>query len=165
TYMVVAPEHPLVPRLIQEAPDREAIERFIEDVRRQDEIARTAEEGEKLGMFTGSYCVNPFTGEDIPIWIGNYVLMGYGTGAIMAVPAHDQRDLDFARRYQLPVRVVIAPQEGAVPDAATMTEAFVEDGVMVNSGPYNGLPNRQGLERIADEVESRGIGRRRVQYR
>jgi len=165
TYMVVAPEHPLVPRLIADSPDRAAIERFIEDVRRQDEIARTAEEGEKLGMFTGSYCVNPFTGEDIPIWIGNYVLMGYGTGAIMAVPAHAQRDLDFARRYGLPVRVVIAPKDGPMPDAATMTEAFVDDGIMVNSGPYDGLANREGLERIADEVERRGIGQRRVQYR
>ncbi|MBO8140544.1 MAG: leucine--tRNA ligase [Firmicutes bacterium] len=165
TYMVVAPEHPLVPRLIADNPDREAIERFIEDVRRQDELARAAEDSEKLGVFTGSYCVNPFTGEEIPIWIGNYVLMGYGTGAIMAVPAHDQRDLDFARKYGLPVRVVIAPEHGPAPDEATMREAFVEDGKMVNSGPYTGLPNREGLERIADDVERRGIGRRRVQYR
>ncbi|MFS8533787.1 MAG: leucine--tRNA ligase [Limnochordales bacterium] len=165
TYMVIAPEHPLVPRLIANSPDREAIQRFIEDVRRQGEIARAAEDAEKLGMFTGSYCVNPFTGEEIPIWIGNYVLMGYGTGAIMAVPAHDQRDLDFARRYGLPVRVVVAPPSGELPDAATMTVAYTEDGTLVNSGPYSGLPNREGLERIADEVERRGIGRRRVQYR
>mgnify|MGYP001252444421 CR=1 FL=1 len=165
TFMVIAPEHPLVPQLIADSPDRAAIERFIEEVRRQGEIARAAEDAEKLGVFTGRYCVNPFTGEEIPIWIGNYVLMGYGTGAIMAVPAHDQRDLDFARRYGLPVRVVIAPASGLLPDAATMTVAFVEDGVMVNSGPYTGLRNREGLERIADEVERRGIGRRRVQYR
>ncbi len=165
TYMVIAPEHPLVPRLIAGSPEREAIERFIDEVRRQGEVVRAAEDTEKLGMFTGSYCVNPFTGEEIPVWIGNYVLMGYGTGAIMAVPAHDQRDLDFARRYGLPVRVVIAPENGEPPDAATMTVAFAEDGRMVNSGPYTGLSNREGLERIADEVEQRGIGGRRVQYR
>lgn len=165
TYMVVAPEHPLVDTLIADAPGKDEIRRFIEDVKKQDEIARTSEEGDKVGVFTGSYCINPFTGEPIPIWIGNYVLMGYGTGAIMAVPAHDQRDLDFARAYDLPVRVVIAPREGEAPDAATMTEAYAEPGVMVNSGPFSGLPSQEAWQRIAEEIERRGMGRRRVQYR
>src|SRR5690606_27166904 len=101
TFMVMAPEHPLVPELIAEAPNRGDIEAFIEAVSRQDEISRSAAETEKLGIFTGRYCRNPVSGERIPIWLGNYVLMGYGTGAIMAVPAHDQRDLEFARRYGL----------------------------------------------------------------
>src|SRR5690606_26999962 len=105
------------------------------------------------------------TGERIPIWIGNYVLGSYGTGAVMAVPAHDQRDLEFARKYGLPVRVVIAPPDGTALDPATMTEAYVAPGIMVNSGPFSGLPSEEGWQRIADEVERRGIGRRKVQYR
>ncbi|MFS8628020.1 MAG: leucine--tRNA ligase [Limnochordales bacterium] len=165
TYMVIAPEHPLAETLIADSPDKEAIRRFIDEVKRQGEIARTSEEGEKLGVFTGSYCINPFTGERIPIWIGNYVLGSYGTGAVMAVPAHDQRDLEFARKYGLPVRVVIAPPDGTALDPATMTEAYVEPGIMVNSGPFSGLPSEEGWQRIADEVERRGIGRRKVQYR
>src|SRR5690606_31562566 len=143
----------------------DAIQRFIADVKKQDEMDRTSDEGDKVGMFTGSYCINPFTEEPIPIWIGNYVLMGYGTGAIMAVPAHDQRDLDFARTYDLPVRVGIAPARGHVPDGEAMTEAFTEPGVMVNSGPFDGLSSEEGWQRIADEIERRGIGERRVQYR
>jgi len=165
TYMVIAPEHPLVETLIADAPNKDAIQRFIADVKKQDEMDRTSDEGDKVGMFTGSYCINPFTEEPIPIWIGNYVLMGYGTGAIMAVPAHDQRDLDFARTYDLPVRVVIAPARGHVPDGEAMTEAFTEPGVMVNSGPFDGLSSEEGWQRIADEIERRGIGERRVQYR
>ena len=165
TYMVLAPEHPLVDTLIADAPGKDEIRRFIEDVKKQDEIARTSEEGDKVGVFTGSYCINPFTGEPIPIWIGNYVLMGYGTGAIMAVPAHDQRDLDFARevRFAGAGRHRAARRRGA--DAATMTEAYAEPGVMVNSGPFNGLPSQEGWQRIAEEIERRGMGRRRVQYR
>lgn len=165
TYMVIAPEHPLLDSLIAGSPDEGAIRRFIEDVQKQDEAARTSDEGDKLGMFTGAYCVNPFTDELVPIWVGNYVLMGYGTGAIMAVPAHDQRDLDFARRHHLPVRVVIAPEEGPVPDGGTMTEAFVDEGVLVNSGSYDGLSSREGWQRITEEIERRGIGKRQVQYR
>lgn len=170
TYMVVAPDHPLVPSLIADAPDRAAVERFIETVTQQDELTRTAEDAEKLGVFTGSYCVNPFSGEPMPIWLGNYVLAGYGTGAIMAVPAHDQRDLEFARKYDLPVKVVIAPatgdgSDGDVPDGSAIQEAFIDDGVIVNSGRYDGMPNREAMEQIMDAIEAKGLGERQVQYR
>lgn len=165
TYMVIAPEHPLVPKLTEKAADKDAVKRFIEKVGRQTEQERSADDVDKTGIFTGSYCINPFTDERIPIWIGDYVLMGYGTGAIMAVPAHDERDLAFARKYDLPVRVVIAP-EGEAPVAGDeLAEAYVEDGVMVNSGSYDGTPNEAGMQRIMDDVESRGIGTRQVQYR
>lgn len=164
TYMVVAPEHPVVDDLIS-GNEREAeIRSFIREVLAQDEWVRSAEETEKKGIFTGRYCVNPFTGERIPIWIGNYVLMGYGTGAIMAVPAHDQRDFEFARKYDLPVRVVIQP-EGERLDGATMAAAYEGDGRLVQSGRFDGLPNRQAIEAIIDYLEESGKGRRTVNYR
>lgn len=189
TYMVVAPDHPLVPELIAEASNRAEIEEFIATVTAQDEMQRTAEDAEKLGMFTGSYCLNPFSKEPIPIWIGNYVLAGYGTGAIMAVPAHDERDLQFARKYDLPVKVVIVPGDDAsaaeasgggeaaaaeaartgvaeaIADGALLKEAYVDDGVMVNSGPYDGTPNRQGMAKIVAAMEEDGLGEAQVQYR
>src|SRR5690606_40946523 len=124
TFMVMAPEHPMVKELIADAPNREEIEAFIESVMAEDEISRSAEDTEKKGIFTGRYCINPATGEPIPIWLGNYVLMGYGTGAIMAVPAHDQRDLEFARRYGLPVLAVIQPPDGKLDDS--WEEAFTD---------------------------------------
>src|SRR5690606_42009090 len=122
TYMVIAPEHPLAETLIADSPDKEAIRRFIDEVKRQGEIARTSEEGEKLGVFTGSYCINPFTGERIPIWIGNYVLGSYGTRAVMAVPAHDQRHPEPARPYGSPVRVVVATHAGPALAPATLPD-------------------------------------------
>src|SRR5690606_30871447 len=163
TYMVMAPEHPWVEELIAGSPREAEIRAFIERVARQDEITRTAEDREKEGIFTGAYCVNPMTGEEIPIYLGDYVLAGYGTGAIMAVPAHDQRDLEFARKYGLPIRVVI---QGDQPlDGETMQEAYTEPGVMVNSGPFDGMRSEEAWHAIADELERRGIGERKVNYR
>ena len=164
TYMVLAPEHPLVKRLVS-GTDREGeITRFIEEVSRESKETRTAEIGEKRGIFTGAYCVNPMTGEHIPIWIADYVLMEYGTGAIMAVPAHDQRDFEFAKRYDLPIRIVIQKPDFSL-DLETMSQAYEDPGVMVNSGQFNGLDSEEGKRRIIEYMESKGIGRATVQYR
>ncbi len=164
TYMVLAPEHPLVAKLVAGTEHEQPVRRFVEEAVAEGEIARSAGETQKRGIATGSYCRHPLTGERLPIYVANYVLMTYGTGAIMAVPAHDQRDLEFAREYGLPVRVVIQPR-GQELDAETMTEAFVDEGVQVNSGQFDGLPNVEAAEAIADYMEARGVGRRAVNYR
>lgn len=164
TYMVLAPEHPLAEELARGTGQEAQVRAFIDKAKRLEVEERTAGAHEKEGVFTGAYAVNPMTEEEIPIWLANYVLMEYGTGAVMGVPAHDQRDLEFARKYQLPVRVVIKPS-GQQLDAQSMTEAYDGPGIMVNSGPFNGLPNQEGQERIADFLEAHGLGRRRVNYR
>lgn len=164
TYMVMAPEHEWVDELIVGAPNEAEIRAFIERVTSQDEITRTAADRDKEGVFTGAYCINPMNGEEIPIYLGDYVLAGYGTGAIMAVPAHDQRDLDFARKYDVPVRVVIQSEDGAS-DSEGMTEAFVAEGHMVNSGAFDGLPSEEAWERIAQAIEEKGVGQRQVNFR
>jgi leucyl-tRNA synthetase len=161
TFMVLAPEHPLVERVTD--PGRlDEIRAYVERARRETEIERLSTEKEKTGVFTGAYAVNPMNGQWLPIWVADYVLMGYGTGAIMAVPAHDQRDLEFARRYNLPIVEVIAPASGATGVGAT---AFTERGVMVNSGRFDGLAGSAGFDAIAEELERRGIGRRVTRYR
>lgn len=167
TYMVLAPEHPLVNELITGTDREKEVRDFINQVKKQKEMERTSPESEKKGMFTGGYCVNPLTGEDIPIMIANYVLMGYGTGAIMAVPAHDQRDLDFALKYDLPVRVVIQPEEREEElTAETLAgEAYTGDGYLINSGKYNGLSVEETFDRMAEDMEKEGIGKLEVNYR
>ncbi|MDH7498028.1 MAG: leucine--tRNA ligase [Syntrophomonadaceae bacterium] len=164
TYMVLAPEHPLVPVLCQGTPFEREVEAFVQRVALQSEIARTATDAVKEGVFTGAYAINPMNGERVPIWIANYVLMEYGTGAIMAVPAHDQRDFEFARAYGLPVKVVIQPP-GDTLNAEDMEQAFEGEGVMVNSGPFDGTPNEEGKTRVIDLMASMGIGSRTVNYR
>jgi len=163
TYMVLAPEHPLVDS-ITTADRRADVDALRQAVAGMSEIDRTSTEEEKLGAFTGAYARNPMSGERVPIFIANYVMMEYGTGAIMAVPAHDQRDFEFARKYALPVRIVIAPA-GAKLDPDAMTEAFEAEGEMVNSGAFTGLPSDEGWTKIAEEMEARGIGRRTINYR
>ncbi|MBI3922036.1 MAG: leucine--tRNA ligase [Armatimonadetes bacterium] len=164
TFMVLAPEHPLVEALLRDS-DREAEARaFVQKCMAQSEIERGSAEVAKEGVFTGQYAVSPVNGEQVPIWIANYVLMEYGTGAVMAVPAHDQRDFEFARQYGIPVRAVIQP-EGEVVDGETMEEAYVEAGVQVNSGQFDGLSNIEAQTAIAKFMESSGIGRRTVNYR
>jgi leucyl-tRNA synthetase len=161
TFMVLAPEHPDVPALIHDHPEREAIEQWIEQVRNQTNVER--QEVGKEGRFTGKFAVNPFTNEEIPIWLGNFVLMQYGTGAIMSVPAHDERDFEFARQYGLPIRAVIRPKDG---DAAELPFTFKdESGIAVNSGLIDGLPVPQAIETIIQEIERRGIGKGTVRYR
>lgn len=161
TFMVLAPEHPLVPQLAQGRPE---VQIFIERMRTQDHLVRTAAETEKEGIFTGAYAVNRLTEEKIPIWLANFVLLEYGTGAIMAVPAHDQRDFEFAKKYELPIQVVIQPEEGAL-TTEELEKAYEDEGVMVNSGPFTGLPSLQGRETVVQYLEERGIGKRAVNYR
>ncbi|MBF7082183.1 leucine--tRNA ligase [Desulfallas sp. Bu1-1] len=164
TYMVLAPEHPLVEKLIEGKPQAQEIRDFIAGVRNLSELARTSTEAEKIGLFTGAYCVNPVNGEKVPILVGNYVLMEYGTGAVMGVPAHDQRDFEFARKYGLPIRVVIQPRGEAL-DPDTMTGAYTGEGAMVNSGPFDGTPNKEGIGAVIRFLEEKGVGRGTVNYR
>ena len=164
TYMVLAPEHPLVAQLAAGTPCEEAVADFVRAARHLSALDRTATEKEKEGVFTGAYAINPVNSERVPVWIANYVLMEYGTGAVMGVPAHDQRDFEFARKYNLPVRVVIQPP-GEELDGNTMSAAYVNDGVMVNSGPFNGVPNREGIARVTAHLEVSGTGKARVTYR
>jgi leucyl-tRNA synthetase len=166
TFMVLAPEHPDVADLIADHPERDEIEAWIVEVRNQTQLERMSETGGKEGRFTGVFATNPFTEEPIPIWLGNFVLPQYGTGAIMSVPAHDQRDFEFAKTYDLPIRIVVRPTDGEL-DLESMDEAFpATDGtVSVDSGSATGLPSPEAIERIAEEAETRGIGTRTVRYR
>jgi leucyl-tRNA synthetase len=163
TFMVVAPEHRDVPALIADHPEREEIEAWITTVRNQTPLER--QEKGKEGRFTGQYAINPFTEEEIPIWLGNFVLAQYGTGALMSVPAHDQRDFEFAKQYGLPIRVVVRPADGSpVPENEAFT--FKDDsGVSVDSGPISGLPVPKAIERIIGIIEERGLGNGTIRYR
>ena len=161
TFFLLAPEHPLVSQLT--APERKAeVDEYIAWCRRQTEYERVALGREKTGVFLGSYVVNPLSGERVPIWITDYVLPSYGTGAVMAVPAHDERDLEFARKFRLPVRTVIAPSGWT---GEELTEAYTGSGTMVNSGEFSGLPSEQGYEAICALLEKKGWGKRTVVYR
>jgi leucyl-tRNA synthetase len=161
TFMVLAPEHPLVSKLT--TPDRRSeVEAYVEQTRRETEIERLSTEREKTGVFIGAYCRSPLSGERVPIFIADYVLLTYGTGAVMGVPAHDQRDFEFARKFGLPIKVVIAPPGW---QGEELAQAYVDPGVMVNSGPFDGLPSDRGKEAVADYVEQHGLGRRTVAYR
>ena len=161
TFLVLAPEHPLVAELTAE-DQRPAVEAYINEARKTSEIDRLSTETEKTGVFLGSYGVNRVNGERVPIFISDYVLVTYGTGAVMGVPAHDARDFVFARKYGLPVRIVVAPLTW---DGSDLSEAYLGDGFMTNSGRYEGMTNQEGTEAIADDVEKRGWGRRTVSYR
>ncbi len=164
TFMVLAPEHPLTRALSRNTSQESAVDAFIESVRNQDKISRTSETGEKLGVFTGAHAINPMTGKPVPVWTANFVLMDYGTGAIMSVPAHDQRDLDFARKYQLSVKVVIQPPNREL-DADAMTEAYKDDGAMIGSGQFDGLVGDEGRKKVCAWLEAQGIGKATVNYR
>jgi leucyl-tRNA synthetase len=161
TFMVLAPEHPLVARLT--SPEKRAeVAAYIAKTRRQTEIERLSTEREKDGVFIGSYCVNRLNGEKVPIWIADYVLLGYGTGAVMGVPAHDERDFAFAKKYKLPIRVVVAPPDW---DGKDLAEAYVEAGTIVNSGQFDGQPSQKGIETITAFLEEKGWGQSAVSYR
>jgi leucyl-tRNA synthetase len=164
TFMSMAPEHPLVLELARKAGREDEVRAFVEKVALQDRFVRTSEEAEKEGVFTGGFCSNPLTDARIPIFAANFVLHEYGTGAVMAVPAHDQRDFEFARKYGLPVDVVIQA-EGFALDPATMERAYEGPGRMVRSGPFDGLPSEDGKKAVTRHLEEKGIGRGKVQYR
>lgn len=164
TFMSIAPEHPMLESLIKGKQQAEQVRAFVQRVMREDKAARTDEKQEKEGVFTGAYAVNPLNNEKIPIWVGNFVLMEYGTGAIMSVPAHDQRDFEFAKKYKLPIRVVIQnPEQNLV--AESMKQAYTEDGSMANSGSFDGISNSAAKEKIADHVEQSKLGKRTVNWR
>ncbi|MFN8449502.1 MAG: leucine--tRNA ligase [Anaerolineae bacterium] len=170
TFMVLSPEHPLVEQITTD-DRREAVEDYIAQAARQTELERTSDDREKTGVFTGAYAINPVNDERIPIWTADYVLISYGTGAIMAVPAHDERDFAFARKYGLPIRVVIQP-EGEMLNGDTMDQAHAHEGVMVNSGQFDGTraTNDKGrrnpaISAVIDWLEEKGIGREAINYR
>lgn len=164
TYMVLAPEHPLVPVICQGKPQEEAVNAFINQVKFISDVDRSSAELEKTGVFTGAYAINPLNNEKIPIWIADYVLMDYGTGAIMAVPAHDQRDFDFAVKYDLPIRQVIKNDDVSEADES-LASAFAGDGFMINSGEFNGLSVGEGQQKIIAYMEANNIGQAAVNFR
>ncbi|MEE0776357.1 MAG: leucine--tRNA ligase [Bacillota bacterium] len=165
SYMVFAPEHPLVDVLVAGSEYEEDVKAFQRKMHKLSTVDRTSTDLEKEGMFIGRYVINPLNGERVPIWITNYVIMDYGTGAVMGVPSHDQRDFDFAKKYGLGIKEVILPPDNPNLKAADMTEAYVEEGYLTNSGPFNGLKNKEAIEKIADYLEEKGLGRRVVNYR
>ncbi len=164
SYMVIAPEHHMVVELVEGTPYEAECKNFIKKMQFLNELTRTSSETEKEGVFTGKYVINPLNNRRIPLYIANYVLLDYGTGVVMGVPAHDQRDFEFARKYNLPVTVVIQP-DGENINGDTMTSAFPAEGIMTNSGQFDGLSNVEGLEKIINYVEQEGIGKRRVNFR
>jgi leucyl-tRNA synthetase len=164
TFMCLAPEHPLVSELSRETPQEEEVRAFVDRIAMQDRSDRGLEKYEKEGVFTGAYCINPVNNRRMPIYSANFALMEYGTGAVMSVPAHDQRDFDFARKYGLDIVVVIDREDDPL-DAATMTEAYSQDGIMVNSGAFDGMANRQAMEAIATYLDDHDMGRKTVNFR
>ncbi len=164
TFIALAPEHPLVEKLIAGSQDEKNSLKSIRKMRAESRISRADALVAKEGVFTGRFVINPVNNEKIPIWVSNYILMEYGTGAIMAVPAHDQRDFEFAKLYKLPIKVVIDDPARAL-DAGTMKEAYVSEGVMVNSQAFNGIRSEVAVEKIADHFEEKKMGKRSVQYK
>ncbi|MCK5836044.1 MAG: leucine--tRNA ligase [Desulfobacula sp.] len=164
TFMCLAPEHPLVESLSQGTEQQDEVAAFVQKVSRQERSAEGLEKYEKEGVFTGAYCINPATEQKIPVYTANFVLMGYGTGAIMSVPAGDQRDFDFARKYGLDIRIVVQP-EGETLDPNTLSEAYTGAGVMVNSGEFNGLDSKNAMDIMTDWLEQKGRGKKTVSYR
>ena len=164
TFMTLAPEHPLVEKLIEGYEKADEVRAFVERIRNMDRIDRQSDSLEKEGIFTGAYAVHPFTGQRVPLWLGNFVLADYGTGAVMGVPAHDQRDFEFARKYGLPVRVVISPKDEQI-DPEAMIEAYTAEGFMVNSGSFDGTANEDGKKAVAQALEKDGKGKATTQFR
>ena len=164
TFMVLAPEHPWATRIAHGTPHEKEVLAFVEKARALDKSYRAELATEKEGVYTGRHVINPLTGTDVPLYIGNFVLGEYGTGAIMSVPAHDQRDFEFAKRYGLPIIITIMP-EGRSLSPEAMEEAHEGEGVLVNSAQFNGLPNREAIPRIIDYLEEKGLGKRTTNYR
>ncbi len=164
TFMAIAPEHSLVGEIIGSSENKDELKAFVEKTIKEDKITRGSEEGEKEGVFTGEYVVNPFNDDQVPLYIANFVLAEYGTGALMAVPAHDQRDFLFAKKYNIPIKVVIQRPETDL-DSETMNEAYVEEGNLVDSDDFTGLNNKKAMKEIIKYAEEKGIGEGKVNYR
>ena len=164
TYMVMSPEHPFVEDLVKGLDSETAVKEYQEKVRHMSDIERTSTTNEKTGVFIGRYAINPVNNKEIPIYISDYVLMGYGTGAIMAVPAHDQRDFDFATQFGLEIIPVVDPEDDSI-DLYNLKEAFVAEGKMINSGQFDGLNNREAIPKMIDWLNEQGIGDKTVNYR
>ena len=164
TFMSLAPEHPLVRELVAGTEREAEVMAFVEACRKEKAIDRAAADTEKEGVFTGRHVVNPVNGERVALWVANYALMEYGTGAVMAVPAHDQRDFEFAKKYDIPIRIVIRPSNADLAVEA-MTEAYVEDGIQVNSGSFDGMSNREAIPAITQWLKDEGKGDFAVNYR
>lgn len=164
TFLSIAAEHPLALELAKGSPREAEVREFVEKIQLEHKQKRGAEAADKRGVFTGRYCIHPLTLARVPIWIANFVLMDYGTGAVMAVPAHDQRDFEFARAHDLPIKVVIQPA-GEKLDPAAMREAYTEVGELVHSGPFEGLPSEEAKRRITDKLAEGGRGRATISYR
>ena len=164
TYMSLAPEHPLNKELVSGTEHENAVMEFVKKAVNQSRIERTDDTVEKEGGFTGKYVINPVNKKKVPLWVANYALMEYGTGAVMAVPAHDQRDFAFAKKYNLPITVVIQPPNESL-DHSQMTEAFVEDGVQVNSEKFDGMNNREAIPKFIEFFKEKGIGNSSINYR
>ena len=164
TFMCMAPEHPMAKEMIKGMPSEQECMEFINKTMKMDSFVRTADFTAKEGVFTGRYCKNPVTDEAIPVYLANFVLFDYGTGAVMAVPTHDQRDFEFAAKYGLKLKVVIQNPERTI-DEKIMTEAYADDGILVNSGLFNGMNNRAAMEKIAEYLEKNGLGHKTVNYR
>lgn len=164
TYMVIAPEHSVVKELIKGTENEKQCLEFIEKMQFLSEISRTSTDTEKEGVFTGRYVINPLNGDKVPLYLGNYVLADYGTGAVMAVPAHDQRDFEFSKKYGLNIKVVINP-EGQKLDASTMEAAFEDEGYLTDSGMFDGMVSNQAIDKIIAYIEEKGYGKKKINFR
>ncbi len=165
TYIVLAPEHPLVKDLIKGKPEEKEVLSFIDKVAKESKVVRASSDVKKEGVFTGALAVNPVNNEEVPIWVADYVLMEYGTGAIMAVPTHDQRDFLFAKEHKLAFRLVIMPKGGSIKTADDLAQAYEEDGVQVNSGQFDGLGNQEAKTKISRWMEDQGMGKIQTHWR
>ncbi|MEI7637541.1 MAG: leucine--tRNA ligase [Syntrophus sp. (in: bacteria)] len=164
TFMLIAAEHPLVMELVKGKEREDEVREWVDKIKKHDKVMRTSDYYEKEGIFLDTYCLNPVTKNKMPIYAANFVLADYGTGCVMAVPTHDQRDFEFAKKYDLPLIVVIQPSKKVL-NVHTMTEAYIEEGILVNSGPFNGMENMKALDKIAEYLESLGRGKKTIQYR
>jgi len=162
TFLVIAPEHPKVLELVRNEKNEDEVKKFIRKVVIEDKFSRTAEDKEKYGIFLGKYAIHPLTNEKIPIYTANFVLLDYGTGVIMAVPAHDQRDYEFAKKYKLPIKIVINPKNKRL---TQLNEAYVEDGILINSGKFDNMDNKKANEEITKYLSSLKLARKTVQYK
>ena len=164
TYMVLAPEHPFLKDLVAGSQYEDAVMAYIDKVQHMSDIERTSTTKEKTGEFTGRYCINPLTGKKVPIFISDYVLMDYGTGAIMAVPSHDQRDFDFAKAFDLEIIPVVDPENDEI-DLNDLKEAFEAEGKLINSGKFDGMHNKEAIVKITDYLQEQGIGKKTINYK